>query len=179
MKHGSDADPENMNSTMTPEDYADALNRIQAQTQVALELIGKPDGIRFTSARELNTLAGGRRKRQGYGSNLHTRDVFDLLDLNAETIYSRHGNHSLTANPDTPAVPGAMQRDVFNRLTGRDILAVVNPSSNLGKALLVGQAQLLDIDADIDITDAQPTTHTRICNALDVREVVQWVVECR
>ena len=162
---------------MSPEDYADALNREQAFTQAALEFIGKPDGIRITSAGDLNTLAGGQRKRQGYDSNRHTRDVFELLDLNGETIYSRHGNHSVAANPDTPAVPGAMQRDVFNRLTGRDVVTVVNPSSSLGIALLVGQAKLLDIDAEIDITDAQPTTHTRICNALDVRQVVRWIVK--
>lgn len=162
-----------MFTQMTPNEYADSLNRQQAPLDVLFEFLNPVDGVRVVTARELNRLAGGHRKRQGYDSSRTSRRVFDELELGGELIYSRHGNHTL--QPHSPLASGPMQPDTFNRLVGNDVVVVVAAASEHGAALLRGSVDLEDREPEIDIGDAQPTTATRIANALDVREVVAWL----
>ena len=167
-----------MLTQMTPDQYAESLNRLQAVGIEWLEFFNPiGDDVRLATARELNRRAGGQRKRQGYESRRTSRRVFDELELRGETIYSRHGNHSL--HPQSPMVAGPMNLDTFNRLIGNDVVVVVSTTSNIGRALLEGAVEIEDLELEIDIGDAQPTTATRIANALDVREVTAWILSQR
>jgi hypothetical protein len=164
-----------MHPTVTPEAYADRLNKSNSVWGQALVPLEGHRDVRLASARELTQRAGGSRKRQGYDSNRHSRTVFDSLELDGETIYSKHGNHSLAVRTDTRPLPGVMAPQVWHRLAGDDVVVVVKRGTEVGESLLCGAVVLPDNDPEIDVSDTQPTTRTRIANALDAKGVLDWL----
>lgn len=163
-----------MNTTMTPEQYADSLARQQTNTIELWDMWAPGPDIRLETCAELNRGAGNKRKRQGYESRSTAYQIVDELELQGEVIYSRHGNRSL--HPHANLVPGPMQPDVISRLRGIDVVVVVRTNSESGRRLLNGDLDLEPFIPQVSVADAQQATATRVANAADVFEVVRWVV---
>ena len=133
-----------------------------------------PSDIRFVATTTLNTEAGNQRKRQANLPTKSTRDVYDSLWRHNEQIYSRHGNSTFHTAPVSAATTGVMDQAVFARLAPNDHVVVVEPGTQIGRALLDGKLDVPEIEGPQFGPDVWPITAVRVANARDVLAVHHW-----
>lgn len=166
----------NCASANQPEQHLKSTSHRQQLGAQVVAYLCPTFGVRLTTTSQLHKLAGGKRKRQAHTSGPSVRAVFALLDLDGETIYSKHGNHSTTIDATNPSRAGVMQHDVFARLHADDVVVIVDQRSDNGTALLEGVIDLPYVEVTEFVSAVHEWAIARLGNARDVQAVITWSI---